>query len=128
MPRALTFRRGYALAAAALFAIEVGIALFVRDSLVRPYLGDTLAVMLVYAGLRAVTRLPVRAAAALALAVAVAVELGQFLGLLDRVGLRGNRLAETVLGTGFEVMDLVAYAAGALAILLIERSVRGKWG
>ena len=50
-------RWGYALAALVLFAVEVVIALFVRDAFVRPYLGDVLAVMLVYAVLRAVTPL-----------------------------------------------------------------------
>ncbi len=43
----LRFRKGYALAAAILLAIEILIALFVRDRLVRPYLGDALAVALV---------------------------------------------------------------------------------
>ena len=51
--------RGYALAAVILFAIEVVIALYVRDRFVRPHLGDTLAVLLVYCGLRATTRIGV---------------------------------------------------------------------
>ena len=39
----LTWRWSYALAAALLFAVEVAIALYVRDRFVRPYLGDVLA-------------------------------------------------------------------------------------
>jgi hypothetical protein len=44
----MTFRPSYALAALAVFAIEVIIALFVHDGLVRPFVGDSLAIVLVY--------------------------------------------------------------------------------
>ena len=37
--------------------LEVVIALFVHDRIIRPYLGDSLAVVLVYLGGRAVTPL-----------------------------------------------------------------------
>jgi hypothetical protein len=47
----------YAITALAIFAIEVLIALFVRDAFIRPYLGDVLAVALVHTALRAVTPL-----------------------------------------------------------------------
>jgi hypothetical protein len=48
----MTFRPAYALAALIIFAIEVCIALFVHDGFIRPYVGDVLAVALVYAALR----------------------------------------------------------------------------
>ncbi len=97
------------------------IALFFRDAFVRPYLGDTLAVMLVYAGLRAVLRIGVVPAAVAALAIAFAVEFGQLFGLLDLLGLRDVPVARVVLGSGFDLMDLLAYTAGAVLVLLIER-------
>lgn len=121
MPRALSFRPGYAIAAVAIFAIEVCIALFVRDAWVRPYGGDVLAVALVYCGLRAVTPLGIGSAAAIALGIAVAVELGQLFGLLDLLGLRGNRVARIVLGGSFEWQDFVAYALGAASVIAFER-------
>jgi hypothetical protein len=117
----IAFRPGYALATLALFAVEICIALFVRDAFVRPYGGDVLAVALVYCGLRAVTRLSVRGAVAVAFGIAVLVELGQLIGLLDLLGLRGNGVARVVLGGSFEWQDFAAYGAGALAVLLIER-------
>ena len=48
-------RAAYGIAALILLVVEVLIALFVNDQFVRPYLGDVLAVVLVYASLRAVT-------------------------------------------------------------------------
>lgn len=117
----MTFQPGYALAAAALFAVEICIALFVRDGFVRPYLGDVLAVILVYAGVRAVTTLRVVPAVLVALGVAFAVELGQLVGILDMLGLRSNAIARVVLGSGFELKDLLAYLAGAAIVLAVER-------
>ena len=117
----MRFQPGYALLALGLFLIEVAIALFVRDRFVRPYAGDTLAVILVYAALRAAFRIDGIRAAAIAFLIAVAVEFAQLLRLLDLLGLHDNRIARTVLGYGFEWKDILAYAAGALIVLGVER-------
>lgn len=113
-------RRGYALLAVLLFAVEAAIALWVRDRFVRPYLGDTLAVVLVYAALRAATGWRWPFAALAAFAIACAVELGQLIGVLRLLGWQDVAVARVVLGTGFEPLDFVAYAAGAIGIALVE--------
>ena len=110
----------YAFAAAAVFAVEVLIALFVHDSLVRPYIGDILAVVLVYLGLRAVTPLPVVPAVIVTLGVAAAIEFAQLFHMLDALGLSHNRLARVVLGGVFDIKDLACYAVGAFAVLIVE--------
>ena len=117
---ALAWRPGYALAALLVFLVEVGIALWVRDRFVRPYLGGVLAVALVYLALRAVTTLRVVPAALAAFAVGVLVELGQAINLLDHLGLAGNRVARVVLGSAFSLGDLLCYAAGAVLVILVE--------
>jgi hypothetical protein len=117
----LKLRRGYALAAAALFAVEVLIALFLHDRIVRPHIGDVLAVILVYLALRAVTPLRVVPAALTALAIAFAIEFAQLLDVIDLLGLRGNALFATVLGSKYDTSDLAAYTAGALIALAVER-------
>ena len=114
-------RWGYAAAALAVLAVEVLIALFVRDRLVRPYGGDALAVVGVYLLLRALTgwRWPVALAAALG--VAVAIELGQAVGVLGLVGLADVPTARVVMGTGFDWLDFAAYGIGGVAVALVER-------
>ena len=114
-------RQTYLIAALLLFAVEVLIALFVRDGLVRPYVGDVLAVALVYAGVRGFTPLGLVPALAAALAIAAAVEVAQALHLLDAIGLGGNVVARTVLGGVFDWADLAAYCAGAAIIVLVEQ-------
>lgn len=120
-------RPGYALAALAIFAIEVLIALYLNDAIVRPYVGDALAVVLVYAGLRALTRLGVRTAIAVALGVAAIVEFGQLIGILGLLGLAANATARTVFGSGFDPKDFAAYGLGGLAAAIFEWA-RGPHG
>ncbi len=117
-------RRFYILATIALLGIEILIALFVRDRIIRPYGGDVLAVMLVYAGLRAATRLGERAAVGFALLIALAIEIGQYFHAVERIGLGGSRVARVVLGTGFDWADLLSYALGGAAVVAIEAGRR----
>lgn len=111
---------GYLTAAILLFAIEVAIALFVRDDFIRPYGGDVLAIAFVYTALRAISPLTLLQALAITLAIAFAIEIAQALHLLDAIGLSNNRVARTVLGGVFDWADLVAYAAGAVIIWIVE--------
>ena len=123
----IRIRRGYAAGALAVFATELFIALFVRDSLVRPLVGDSLAVVLVYLTVRALTGLRRVAAVALALGAALAVELGQLLDVIGILGLSDNRMAGLVLGARFDPLDLIAYLGGALCIAAGE-ALAGRMG
>ena len=114
-------RWGYPGAALAVLLVEIGIALWVRDRLVRPYGGDVLAVIGVYLAVRAVTGWRVGVAVAAALCVALLIELGQLFGLTARIGLAEGSAAAVALGSGFDPLDLAAYALGGLVVLAVER-------
>jgi hypothetical protein len=113
-------RVSYAISALAIFVVEVCIALFLHDGFIRPYVGDVLAVALVYCGVRAATPIGQWTAIALSFAIACGVELGQYFKILDLLHLRGNALARVVLGVGFELADFLAYSAGAALIIVAE--------
>jgi hypothetical protein len=117
-------RSAYGAAALVLFIVEVLIALFVRDTFIRPYVGDALAVVLVYCALRAATPLTLWPALAISYAIACGVEASQYFRLLDVLGLANNTLARTILGYGFEFADFAAYAAGAAGVLAAEAALR----
>lgn len=103
-----------------LFVIEVLIALYVHDNFVRPYVGDYLVVMLLYCGVRAfINASPLKIALAVLL-FAYFIELLQYFHLVDRLGLAANTVARTVIGYGFEWLDLLAYTLGVISILLLE--------
>ncbi len=116
----MTFRLPYAIAAVTVFVIEIGIALFVHDALIRPYIGDSLAVILLYLCLRAITPLQVVPAVLMALVIAFIIEFGQMFHLIDILGLSGNRIAGFILGGYFDIKDLAAYVAGAVVALIVE--------
>ena len=119
----MRIRWGYALATLAIFLIEVAIALYVDDAFVRPLLGDTLAVILVYCGLRTILPVGVRTAALSALAIAFVIEFSQLIGLADMLGLAHGSPWRLVIGSHFDWRDLIAYVAGAAAVLAVERLI-----
>lgn len=114
------FRKGYALLACLLLLVEIFIALYVRDSFVRPYLGDFLVVVLVYCFVRAFFNLSVKVAARGTLAFALMVEALQFARVVHRLGLGANRFASVVIGSSAEWRDVLAYALGTGAVFLVE--------
>lgn len=120
------FRPRYLFAALFLLLVEILIAVYVRDSVVRPYGGDFLVVILIYCVGRAFLNLSVAAVAAATLLFSFAVEIGQYFSLVDRLGLSGNRLAAIVIGTGFSWGDLLAYTLGVGTVIGVERWRAGR--
>jgi len=119
----VTFRSGHAIAALALIMVELLIAIFVKDGFIRPYLGDVLAVILVFMAIRAVFAAGEWTAAGIALSIAVIIEFGQLIGILNILGLAHHQWLRVVIGTGFDVKDLLAYAIGALIAVVVDRQM-----
>jgi hypothetical protein len=107
--------------AGCLLCVEVFIAAFLHDRIVRPYVGDLLAVVFLYCLVRSVVTTPVWPTVAAVLLVAYGIEVLQYLHLLTYVGLQHSRLAALVLGNHFEWGDMLAYTLGALGILAAEQ-------
>lgn len=113
-------RKVYLLAFSCVLAVEVFIAWQVDDAIIRPYGGDTLAVVLVYTWLRALFQVSRERAVWLSLAIAGTVELSQYGQLVSRLGLEQHVFVRTVLGTTFHWGDMLAYALGGLSIVVTE--------
>ena len=103
----------YIIIAVVLLAVEILIGVFVHDQFVRPYLGDTLVVILLWAIVRII--IPRRAVwlSGAVFLFALLVELSQLIPLVDLFGIQ-NKLIRTLMGTSFAVGDIVAYAAGCI--------------
>lgn len=113
-------KKVYGSMAAGVLTAEIIIALFVDDWLVRPLVGDALAVIFVYLGLRATLPIRVLPAVLLALSAATLVELGQRFGILRILGLETNQLARVILGSSYDTRDFLAYTVGAGCAVLGE--------
>lgn len=95
-----------------LFAVEVFLALYVRDDFFRPFVGDALVVVLIYCFLRIfrdnrTTRLVWGVCL-----FAFIVEFIQYFDPIGHFGLSGNRFLSIVVGRTFSWLDLLAYLAG----------------
>ena len=116
----LRFDRYHFFRALVLFIILVFIALFVRDRFIRPIFGDFLVVIFIYYAVASFIRMSKLWLAVGVLLFAYAVEIGQYYNLVYHLGLRGNRLAEIVIGMGFTWTDMLAYTLGAICVYILE--------
>lgn len=112
--------------AVTLLAVEVLIALFVRDGLVRPYGGDVLVVILMHFTWRGVFRTAPRVVAMGCFAFACSVEAAQALGLAQHLGVAQHWAGRLILGTTFQWGDLLAYALGAVAAVVLDRALPAR--
>lgn len=110
----------YAICFIVIFVVEVLIGMYVRDSFVRPYMGDALVVVLIYCFVRIFIPRGIRALPLYVFAFACFIEILQYFQLVDVLGLT-NRVARIVLGSTFDFKDLICYAVGCIFILLAER-------
>lgn len=117
----LGIHRGYLMAAILLLTVEVLIALFVHDRLVRPYLGDVLVVVLIYCTLKACFNLPPFKTATGVLLFAFLIETLQYFRIFEHLGWKHSPVARAIIGTSFSFGDMVCYIAGYLIIIVVEK-------
>ena len=114
-------RRFYLSLFLVLLGIEIVIGAFIHDRLIRPYVGDILVVVLLYAFVRIVLPQGIRFLSLYVLLFAFLVEILQYFHLGKLLGLEQNRLAMTILGSTFDVKDLLCYLTGWLCIEIAGR-------
>ena len=115
------FNARYLIITLLLFFVEVFIAVFVNDKIIRPHIGDLLVVILIYCFLRSFLNLPVLAIAIATLLFAYSVEILQYYKIVDQLGLQHSKTARIIIGTNFSWMDIVAYTIGIGIVLLVEK-------
>lgn len=121
MLSAFKFNRFYFGWTVVLFVIEVGIALFVKDRFVRPYVGDFLVVILMYCFVRSFWNIQALKLGLFVLLFAFAVEIGQHFQLVRLLGLEHSKTAKVIIGTGFDWADMLAYILGVSLVLFLEK-------
>ncbi|WP_281637217.1 DUF2809 domain-containing protein [Flavobacterium marginilacus] len=117
----LAFNRKYFFLTILIFIIEVLIALYLHDEIIRPYIGDVLVVILIYCFIKSFLKLPVLPLAIFVLLFSFSIEFLQYLNIVEKLGLQKSKLARTVIGTSFAWIDLVCYIAGIIIVLITEK-------
>ncbi len=115
------FRRFYFIVAIVIFIVEVLIALYVNDSIIRPHIGDLLVVIMIYCFVRAFLNWNVWVAAIVTLLFSYLIEILQYFKIVQILGMQKYAVARIVIGTSFSWIDLLAYTIGIALVLFIEK-------
>ena len=116
-----TFQRHYLLLTILLFGIEVFIAIFVHDRIIRPYIGDVLVVILLYCFFKSFLNISVAKAGIGVLFFSFIIEILQYFKFIHWIGLQHSKPARVIFGESFAWMDLLSYLVGILIIFAAEK-------
>lgn len=108
----------YAVAFVILLAVEVFIALYVHDAIIRPYVGDILVVIALYFGARMVWPVGVKNLPAYIFIFAALVESLQFAGLVNLLHVENNIFLRILIGSVFDFKDIICYGIGCILIFI----------
>lgn len=122
----LRFNGYYFLLTILLLGLEIFIAACMHDSIIRPYGGDFLVVILLYCLVRSFWDLSILVTGVSVLLFSYLIETSQYFRLADRLGIKGPSLARILLGSYFSWTDILAYTLGILSVAGLERSIRGS--
>lgn len=110
-------RMAYFLVFFGLLVVEVLIALFLHDPIIRPYGGDVLVIPVLYCLVRTVVPDRWRFLPLFLFLFAAGVEILQAVDFVHWLGLADNRFWRILLGSTFDWRDLLCYAIGSALTL-----------
>ena len=113
-------RLAFLAVAVLILAVEIYIAVCVKGGFVRHYLGDVLAGILLYAFVRAIFSAPPSNLALKIFAFAAALELVQYFGVVQILGVE-NKILKVIIGGTFDFTDLLCYAVGCVLASAYEK-------
>ena len=113
-------RLAFLAAATLILAVEIYIAICVKGGFVRHYAGDVLAVILLYALARTIFSVPPLNLPLKIFAFAAALELAQYFGAVQILGIE-NKILKVMIGGTFDFADLLCYAAGCVLAGVYEK-------
>lgn len=106
-------RLAFLVAAILILVAEIYIAIYIKGGFVRHYAGDVLAVILLYALARAAFGVPPLNLPLKIFAFAAALELAQYFGAVQILGIE-NKILKVMIGGTFDFADLLCYAVGCV--------------
>lgn len=116
----------YAAVFVILLFIEVLIALFVHDQFIRPYLGDALVVIVIYAAVRMMIPDCCRLLPLFIFLFAVMVECLQYFNPAELLGVENNPFLRIIIGSVFDVKDILCYGAGCFVLGIYEWNIKNR--
>lgn len=103
-----------------LLIVEILIAIFIQNEIIRGAFGDVLVVILLYCFLQAFFQLNKKKTIIGVGIFAILVEISQAFNLVEILNLQNNKFFSTILGTTFDLNDIWAYLAGCAVVWMLE--------
>lgn len=103
-----------------LLITEILIALYIHDDFIRPYMGDVLVVAVIYTLLRIFIPDKIKLMPLYIFIFAVAVELLQYFRIVELLGLQNNKFMSVIIGSVFDIKDIVCYGVGCIMLGIYE--------
>ena len=104
-----------------LLFVEIGIALFIHDNIIRPFVGDALVVCVIYFFLRGF--ISKRFLAVYVFLFACLIEVGQYFNLVSLLHMQNIKVARIIIGSTFDLNDIFCYFIGTILIFVYEALV-----
>jgi hypothetical protein len=120
------FNKNYFGLSLLILAIEILIALYVHDTIIRPYMGDVLVVILIYCFLKSFLKISILTTAIAVLIFSFIIEFLQLINIIEILDLGKSAIARIVIGTSFSWLDLLTYIVGIAIVLMVEKYVLKK--
>ncbi len=108
----------YFIAFIVLFIIEVVIALFINDKIIRPYIGDILIIVLMYTFIKSFIKKEIRFLPIYLFVFAAFIEIIQYINILGLIGLENNKVLKIIIGSTFDIKDILCYLIGSIILLI----------
>ena len=107
-----------------IFLIEVIIALYIKDKIIRPFVGDILVVIFIYYFIKAFINTKTINIAIFTLFFSFVVEILQYFNFVEMIGLGHNKAARIIIGTSFSWIDLLCYFVGFILLFFIDKDLK----
>lgn len=106
-----------------LMIIEIVIALYIHDNFIRPYIGDILVMGVLYTFIRIFIPEQLHSLPYILFVFAIIIEVLQYFNFADLLGIN-SKILRIVLGSTFDVKDILCYAIGTILIVTIQYIIK----
>ncbi|MGL5656757.1 MAG: DUF2809 domain-containing protein [Fusobacteriaceae bacterium] len=101
-----------------IFLIEIYIGIFVKDKIIRPYIGDILVIPLIYSFLNIFFKNNYKKYITAIVIFAIFIEILQFYNLVKILSIN-NKVLKIVIGSTFDFKDIICYVLGGIISYII---------
>lgn len=99
--------------------IEILIALYIDDKIIRPYIGDMLVIICIYLLLKTIFNDKIKKLSLYVFIFAVIIELMQYFNIMEYLS-QNNETLSIALGKTFDIKDIICYFLGYMIIIIFE--------